>query len=131
MPSYTWPEAGLIYCEKEDTWCAYTDLTDGSCKAPRCDLYDPDRVAERERQWETMQSNHRREMDIAAKKIDEPKPYIRTQTKIKVEIIDEEIERKTRLMKYLYKYGKKHKAQKIEMEIDRLITEKNEETERR
>jgi len=131
MASHTWPEAGLIYCEREDTWCAYTDLTDGSCKADRCDIHDPDWIARQEKIERTMQANHMKEMNKAAKKKDEPPQYIRTQTKTKEEIIEDEIVRKTRLMKYLYKYGRKQKAQQLEIEIDRLIFEKNEEIENR
>ena len=36
----TWPEIaekeGRIYCQKENTWCAFTDMDNGGCIRKKC-----------------------------------------------------------------------------------------------
>ena len=36
----TWPEIadkeGRIYCQKENTWCAFTDMETGGCTREKC-----------------------------------------------------------------------------------------------
>lgn len=39
-----WPDAGIIFCEKEQKACAYCNTEDGSCKAERCNIHDSDYV---------------------------------------------------------------------------------------
>lgn len=43
-----WPEAGIIFCEKEQCACAYCSMEDGSCLAPRCNIHDDEYVKEKE-----------------------------------------------------------------------------------
>lgn len=43
-----WPEAGIIFCEKEQCACAYCSTTDGSCLAARCNIHDEEYVKEKE-----------------------------------------------------------------------------------
>jgi hypothetical protein len=41
----TWAEIaskeGRIYCQRKDTWCAFTDMADGSCTRLICVKEDP------------------------------------------------------------------------------------------
>ena len=43
-----WPEAGIIFCEKEQVACAYCSTEDGTCKRERCNIRDVKYIARQE-----------------------------------------------------------------------------------
>jgi len=53
-----WPDYARTYCEREDTLCFYIDMETGKCMADRCNIHDPEYIAEQKRIQENMQHNH-------------------------------------------------------------------------
>ena len=65
-----WPEAGIIYCEKEQVACAYCSTEDGTCKRSRCNIHDPEYIARQEEIERTRKANDEKRIkaSIAEKK---------------------------------------------------------------
>ena len=77
-----WPEAGIIWCEREQTACAYCSITDGSCTASRCNIRDPEYIERKKEIEETRKhndQNRQKEKDIEKK--DPPAPIRNDSTK--------------------------------------------------
>jgi len=53
-----WPEAGLIFCDCEQTWCANVDTNTGRCRAERCDIHDLEYIARQKEMAENMRRNY-------------------------------------------------------------------------
>lgn len=124
MIAYTWPEAGRIYCEKEDTWCWNVDTDSGCCtKQSLCPVHDPECIAQQERAEKRMQDAYKKKMAKRKNKKEEPQK-IRRQTKTKLELIDEAIERKKEIITYYYEKGKPKKALRVDLEVARLKKER-------
>lgn len=53
-----WPDSGIIYCEKKDTWCMSVDIKTGQCKERNgCILYDPEYIKMKQEQREKAKNN--------------------------------------------------------------------------
>jgi len=58
-----WPAAGLIFCEREQNWCANVDTNNGRCRAEkRCPVHDPEYIARQKEIMERMQFIHLRDI---------------------------------------------------------------------
>ena len=67
-----WPEAGIIFCEKEQVACAYCSTEDGTCKRERCNIRDMKYIARQEEIERTRKAND--EKRIKASIIEEEDP---------------------------------------------------------
>ncbi|MEG1036593.1 MAG: hypothetical protein RSA49_04180 [Anaerovoracaceae bacterium] len=96
----TWPENGIILCEKEQTWCAMINIKTGRCKSTSCNIHDDEYIANRK-------------MQIAK---------LRKETETQKEETEKEklIKRKYEEARQLYKIGKTNRAQEVEKEIIKL-----------
>ena len=56
-----WPEAGLIFCDREQTWCGNVDTNTGKCRASRCNIHDPEYIARQKEMAENMRRNSLKE----------------------------------------------------------------------
>jgi len=56
-----WPEAGLIFCDREQTWCGNVDTNTGRCRAERCNIHDPEYIARQKEMAENMRRNSLKE----------------------------------------------------------------------
>ena len=86
-----WPEAGIIWCEREQTACAYCSITDGSCTAGRCNIRDPEYIERKKEIEETRKhndQNRQKEKDIEKK--DPPAPIRNDSTKAINQIEDKD-----------------------------------------
>ena len=57
----TWPEDGLIFCEREQTWCCRVDMDSGRCMIGLCDIRDPDYIARKAEAEHRRKRNEERE----------------------------------------------------------------------
>lgn len=70
----TWPESGIIWCEREQTACMCCSTTDGSCTKDRCNIHDPDYVRRQEKIEETRRRNDKNRAKLQSKDSDPPAP---------------------------------------------------------
>ena len=123
QPKGSWPESGIIYCEKEDCWCGNIDTSNGSCKASRCPIHDEKYIQEQEQRRERLQQLHQQELNRKEREKKDPPAPIRRQSKTKEELLQEKITSKKRLVNRYYRRGKPKKAVQVDLEVHRLERE--------
>lgn len=90
-----WPEAGIIFCEKEQKACAYCSTTNGNCKAERCNINDADYIAQQEKIEQTRKKNDEKRRQFHEKEKNDPPAPIRNQSTMQIKKI-EALERRSR-----------------------------------
>ncbi|MEG2522238.1 MAG: hypothetical protein RSA49_05125 [Anaerovoracaceae bacterium] len=118
-----WPEDGIIYCTKEQCLCMGVNIKTGICKFERCNIHDPDYIAEKNRQLEKLRQNN--EKAIEHKREDkEATKNIRNQHRIEEDMQNEEISSLEERCRYLYKIGRTRAAQDLELELAEKLRKK-------
>lgn len=107
----------FLYCPAKDVLCFGTDTEDGTCRHDICLLDDPKYVKQQEQIEQRRKANAKREREERLKEIKDPPAPIRRQRKGAADVIREQIDRKERFARTLYRENKPRKADRIMHEV--------------
>ena len=112
----------FLFCPEKNTLCFGTDTEDGSCKHKSCLLDDPAYLKKKAQIAARIEENDRRERERRkAERLNPPAP-IRRQRKSAADMLREQIERKERFARTLYRENKPRRADAVMHEVMILQT---------
>lgn len=107
----------FLFCPEKNTLCFGTDTEDGNCKHEHCLLEDPAYIKKQKEIDERIRENDRREREERRREAQEPPAPARHQRKSAADMLREQIERKERFARTLYRENKPRRADVVMHEI--------------
>lgn len=107
----------ILFCPEKNTLCFGTDTEDGNCKHEHCLLDDPAYLKKQEEIEERIAVNARREQERRKTEHHDPPAPIRRQRKSAADMLREQIERKERFARTLYRENKPRRADAVMHEV--------------
>lgn len=107
----------ILFCPEKSVLCFGTDTDDGSCRHKSCLLDDPAYLKKQNEIKERIAVNARREQERRKIEHHDPPAPIRRQRKSAADMLREQIERKERFARTLYRENKPRRADAIMHEV--------------
>lgn len=107
----------FLFCPDKRVLCFGTYTPDGSCKYENCLLEDPAYIKKQKEIDERIRENDRREREERRREAQEPPAPARHQRKSTADMLREQIERKERFARTLYRENKPRKGDRIMHEV--------------
>lgn len=107
----------FLFCPDKRVLCFGTYTSDGSCKYENCLLEDPAYIKKQKEIDERIRENDRREREERRREAQEPPAPARHQRKSAADMLREQIERKERFARTLYRENKPRKGDRIMHEV--------------
>lgn len=107
----------FLFCPEKNTLCFGTDTEDGNCKHEHCLLDDPAYLKKKAQIAVRIEENDRREREERRREAQAPPAPIRRQRKSAADMLREQIERKERFARTLYRENKPRRADAVMHEV--------------